>query len=74
MVKHITEHGRGALRGLQTGGRLRMAIVLWLTAGALTTTRPEAAAIILGTAERPRRRWTGTKRAPAPLGILDPYV
>jgi hypothetical protein len=45
------ELGRGALRGLQTGGRLRMAIVLWLMAGALTTTRPEAAAIILGAAE-----------------------
>ena len=28
-----------------------MAIVLWLIAGALTTTRPEAAAIILGAAE-----------------------
>jgi predicted ATPase/class 3 adenylate cyclase len=45
------EFGRGAIRGLQTGGRIRMAIVLHIIAGALTTTRPEAAAIILGAAE-----------------------
>jgi predicted ATPase/class 3 adenylate cyclase len=45
------ELGLSAIRGLQTSGRIQMAIVLWLIAGALTTTRPEAAAIILGAAE-----------------------
>ena len=46
------ELGRQAIRGLQRAGdRLRMAIVFYIIAGAFTTTRPEAAAIILGAAE-----------------------
>jgi predicted ATPase/class 3 adenylate cyclase len=46
------ELGGSAIRGLQRGGdRLRMGITLHMIAGALTTTRPDAAAIILGAAE-----------------------
>ena len=46
------ELGRSALRGLQWGGdRRRMGTVLHLIAGALATTRPDAAAIIQGAAE-----------------------
>ena len=43
--------GRRAIRGLQWGGSLRMGFVLHIIAGALATTRPEAAAIIQGAAE-----------------------
>ena len=46
------EFGRRAIRGLQWGGdRLRMGMVLYLTAGALAATQPEAAAIIRGAAD-----------------------
>jgi predicted ATPase/class 3 adenylate cyclase len=46
------ELGRSAIRGLQWGGnRRRMGIVLHRIAGALATTRPDAAAIIEGAAE-----------------------
>jgi hypothetical protein len=46
------ELGRTAIHRLQWGGdRLRMGYVLYVIAGALTATRPEAAAIILGAAE-----------------------
>jgi predicted ATPase/class 3 adenylate cyclase len=46
------ELGRRAIRGLQWGGdRLRMSFVLHLIAGALATTQPEPAGIILGAAE-----------------------
>jgi hypothetical protein len=45
------ELGRRAIRGLQWAGRIRMALVLYMVAGALHTTRPDAAAIILGAAE-----------------------
>jgi predicted ATPase len=45
------ELGRRAIRGFQWAGRIRMALVLYMIAGALLTTRPEAAAIILGAAE-----------------------
>jgi predicted ATPase/class 3 adenylate cyclase len=46
------ELGRAAIRGLQWGGdRLRMGIVLYFIAGALATSRPEAAAIIQGAIE-----------------------
>jgi predicted ATPase/class 3 adenylate cyclase len=45
------ELGRRAIRGLQWAGRLRMALVLYMIAGALLTTRPDAAAIIQGAAE-----------------------
>jgi len=45
------ELGRRAIRGLQWAGRIRMALVLYMVAGALLTTRPDAAAIILGAAE-----------------------
>ena len=46
------ELGRRAIRGLQWGGdRLRMGLVLHMIAGALATTRPDAAAIIQGAAE-----------------------
>ena len=46
------ELGRGAIRGLQWGGdRLRMRMVLYFIAGALATTRPDAAAIIQGAVE-----------------------
>ena len=46
------ELGRRAIRGLQWGGdRLRMRMVLYNTAGALATSRPEAAAIIQGAVE-----------------------
>src|SRR5215475_11628676 len=44
--------GRRAIHRLQWGGdRLRMGTILNIIAGALTATRPEAAAIILGAAE-----------------------
>jgi predicted ATPase/class 3 adenylate cyclase len=44
--------GRRAIHRLQWGAdRLRMGTILNIIAGALTTTRPEAAAIILGAAE-----------------------
>ena len=43
--------GRRAIRGFQWAGRIRMALVLYMIAGALLTTRPDAAAIILGAAE-----------------------
>ena len=45
------EFGRRAIRGFQRAGRIRMALVLYMIAGALLTTRPDAAAIILGAAE-----------------------
>jgi predicted ATPase/class 3 adenylate cyclase len=45
------ELGRRAIRGLQRGGGLRIAFVLYIIAGALAATRPEAATIILGAAE-----------------------
>ena len=46
------ELGRGAIRGLQWGGdRLRMRMVLYFIAGALATSRPDAAAIIQGAVE-----------------------
>jgi predicted ATPase/class 3 adenylate cyclase len=45
------ELGRRAIRGFQWAGRIRMALVLYMIAGALLTTRPDAAAIILGAAE-----------------------
>jgi len=45
------ELGRRAIRGFQSAGRIRMALVLYMVAGALLTTRPDAAAIILGAAE-----------------------
>ena len=45
------ELGRRAIRGLRWGGGLRVGIILHLIAGALVTTRPEAAAIILGAAD-----------------------
>jgi hypothetical protein len=46
------EFGRRAIHGLQKlGGSLRMGFVLHIIAGALATTRPEAAAIIQGAAE-----------------------
>src|SRR5262245_58316731 len=44
--------GRRAIHGLQRGGdRIRVGLVLYIIAGALVTTRPEAAAIIQGAAE-----------------------
>ena len=45
------ELGRRAIRGLQWAGRIRMALVLYMIAVALLTTRPDAAAIIQGAAE-----------------------
>jgi len=46
------ELGRSAIHGLQWGGnRLRVGFVLHIIAGALVTTRPDAAAIIHGAAE-----------------------
>jgi len=45
------ELGRRAIRGLQWAGRIRMALVLYMIAGALLATRPDAAAIIQGAAE-----------------------
>ncbi len=46
------ELGRRAIRGLQwSGERLQMGIILYMMAGALATTRPDAAATILGAAE-----------------------
>jgi len=46
------EFGLQVIHGLQrSGDRLRMGLTLDIIAGALTTTRPEAAAIILGAAE-----------------------
>jgi non-specific serine/threonine protein kinase len=46
------ELGRHAIHRLQwSGHRLRMGTILYLIAAALATTRPEAAAIILGAAE-----------------------
>jgi hypothetical protein len=45
------ELGRRAIRGFQWAGRIRMALVLYMIAGALLASRPEAAAIILGAAE-----------------------
>jgi predicted ATPase/class 3 adenylate cyclase len=45
------ELGRRAIHRLQWGGGLRMSFVLYIIAGALAATRPEAAAIILGAAE-----------------------
>ena len=46
------EFGRSAIHGLQWGGnRLRVGFVLHIIAGALVTTRPDAAAIIHGAAE-----------------------
>jgi hypothetical protein len=44
------ELGRHAIRGLQWGGRLRIGFVLHAIAGALASTRPEAAATIQGAA------------------------
>src|SRR5262249_3430709 len=46
------ELGRRAIHGLQGGGdRIRAGLVLHMIAGALATTRPEAAAIIQGAAQ-----------------------
>jgi hypothetical protein len=45
------ELGGRAIRGLQWAGRIRMALVLYMIAVALLTTRPDAAAIIEGAAE-----------------------
>jgi hypothetical protein len=45
------ELGRRAIRGLKWAGRIRMALVLYMIAGALLATRPDAAAIIQGAAE-----------------------
>jgi predicted ATPase len=45
------EFGSRAIHGLQWAGRIRMALVLYMTAGALLTSRPDAAAIIHGAAE-----------------------
>jgi predicted ATPase len=46
------ELGRRAVHGFQwTGDRMRMGFVLYVIAGSLATTRPEAAAIIQGAAE-----------------------
>jgi len=45
------ELGRRAIRGLQWSGGFRMSFVLYVVAGALAATRPEAAAIIQGAAE-----------------------
>jgi hypothetical protein len=46
------ELGRSAIRALQPGGdRARMVFVLYMIAGALAATRPEAAATIQGAAE-----------------------
>jgi len=45
------ELGRRAIRGLQWGDGLRMALILYIIAAALVTTRPDAAAIIQGAAE-----------------------
>jgi predicted ATPase/class 3 adenylate cyclase len=45
------ELGRQAIRGLQWAGRIRMTLVLYMIAGALLATQPEAAAIIQGAAE-----------------------
>jgi hypothetical protein len=48
----LLELGRRAIRGLQAGGeRIRVGLVLYMIAGVLVTTRPEAAAIIQGAAE-----------------------
>jgi predicted ATPase len=48
----MLELGRRAIRGLQWGGdRIRVGLVLYMIAGALVTTRPEATAIIQGAAE-----------------------
>jgi hypothetical protein len=45
------ELGRNAIRGLQWAGRSRMGPLLYMIAGALLTSRPDAAAIIHGAAE-----------------------
>jgi hypothetical protein len=45
------ELGRRAIRGFQWAGHIRMALVLYMIAGALLTSRPDASAIILGAAE-----------------------
>ena len=45
------ELGCRAIRGFQWAGRIRMALVFYMVAVALLTTRPEAAAIIQGAAE-----------------------
>jgi predicted ATPase/class 3 adenylate cyclase len=46
------ELGRRAIHGLEWGGdRIRLGVVLYIIAGALTATRPDAAAIIEGAAE-----------------------
>ncbi|HXZ72799.1 MAG TPA: hypothetical protein VEH31_18265, partial [Streptosporangiaceae bacterium] len=46
------ELGRTAIRGIQWGGdRLRMGMILYFIAGALATSRPEAAATIQGAVE-----------------------
>jgi predicted ATPase/class 3 adenylate cyclase len=45
------ELGRRAIRGLQWGGGFRTSVVLYVIAGALAATRPDAAAIIQGAAE-----------------------
>jgi hypothetical protein len=46
------ELGRRAIRGLQWGGdRMRMGMVLYMVAGTLAATRPEAAATIQGAAK-----------------------
>jgi predicted ATPase/class 3 adenylate cyclase len=45
------ELGRDAIRGLQWAGRMRMGPVLYMTAGALVTSRPDAAAVVQGAAD-----------------------
>ena len=45
------ELGRSAIRGLQWAGRMRMGPVLYMIAGALLTSRADAAAIVQGAAD-----------------------
>jgi predicted ATPase len=63
------ELGRTAIRGLQWGGdRLRMGMILYFIAGALATSRPEAAAIIQGATE------TYVVQSPAVAQIISSTV
>ena len=63
------EFGLRVIRGLQWGGdRLRMGFVLHIIAGALATTRPDAAAIIQGAAE------AHVVEPPNPAGLISTTV
>jgi predicted ATPase len=63
------ELGRSAIRGLRWGGdRLRVGFVLFMIAGALAATQPEAAAIILGAAE------TSMVQSPVFAPLITPIV